>query len=51
MSDNSCSFKKERCRIVDEKRKQIINVNPENVAARADIGKGNVIANDHFQLY
>ena len=48
-SDNSCSLKKERCGIVDEKEKQTKNVNSENVAARADIGKGNVIANDHFR--
>ena len=48
-SDNYCNFKKEKCGIVDEKEKQTINVNSKNVAARDDIGKGNVIANGYFR--
>ena len=39
-----------RCGIVDEKEKQTINVNSENVAARADIRKGNALANEHLVL-
>ena len=35
--------------MVDEKEKQTINVNSENVAARDNIGKGNVIANGYFR--
>ena len=35
--------------IVDEKEKQTMNVNSENVTARVGIGKGNVIANKHFR--
>ena len=38
-----------RCGIVYEKEKQTINVSSENVAARADIRKGNALVNEHFR--
>ena len=37
-SDNSCNLKKVKHEIVDEKEKQTMNVNSENVTARVDIG-------------
>ena len=35
--------------IVYEKEKRTINLSSENVAARADIRKGNTVANEHFR--
>ena len=39
----SCNLNKEKCRIVDEKENQTTNVDSENVAARADIGKDTLL--------
>lgn len=38
LSDNSCNLKKVKHEIVDEKEKQTMNVNSENVTAGVDIG-------------
>lgn len=38
LSDNSCNLKKVKHEIADEKEKETMNVNSENVTAGVDIG-------------